>query len=97
MSGYYHVPNNLIPLNDRAPGELAGIALEQLAPYREVAATWLIYPDGRCHRCMECDQNIWFSRDRQGQPYRYTDAEILALIVAHIRQCHAEVIDAGQE
>lgn len=96
MTGYYETPNQMIPLNDRAPGELAPIALEQLAPYQRIAEDWGIYPQ-ECYRCKKCDQSLWFVNDKRGQLYRYTDDEILALIVAHIRQRHPEVIDAGQK
>lgn len=88
MEGYYNTPNKMIPLNDREPGEIADIAWEQLEPYRIAAKTWPVYTDGRCNRCEECHQNIWFTTDLQRTAYTYDPEEIQALIVAHIRQCH---------
>ena len=85
---YYQTPNKMIPLNDRPKGELADIAKEQLAYWREIADTWPVYTDGRCNRCAECHQNIWFSKDPQGRDYEYVADEIPALKVAHVRQCH---------
>lgn len=86
-------PNKMIPLNDREKGEIAPVALQQLAEYQKAADGWGIYPDGRCRRCMECDENIYFTEDSNGVPYTYTDTEIQSLTVAHIRQCHPEVIN----
>lgn len=91
MEGYYNTPNKMIPLNDREPGEIAEIAWQQLEPYRIAASTWETYTDGRCNRCKECHQNIWFTTDLQRTPYSYDPTEILALKVAHLRQCHSEV------
>ena len=88
--GYYQTPNLMIPLNDREPGEIADIAKEQLERWREIADTWPVYTDGRCNRCKECHQNIWFSTDPRGYKYDYNTDEILALKVAHVRQCHDE-------
>lgn len=89
--GYFLTPNKMIPLNDRPAGEIAPIALEQLEGWRAVAEGWETYSDGRSNRCKECHQNIWFSRDPQGHEYTYTYHEVLALKVAHLRQCHAEI------
>lgn len=90
MEGYYKTPNKMIPLNDREPGEVADVALAQLAQWQEVAIAWDTYSDGRANRCHDCHQNIWFSKDPQGHAYKYTDDEILALKVAHVRQCHSQ-------
>jgi hypothetical protein len=87
---YYQVPNMYIPLNDRKPGEIADVAQQQLAHWQAVARDWGVYTDGRENRCAECHQNIWFSMDAARHPYTYTDDEILALKVAHVRQCHSE-------
>jgi hypothetical protein len=87
-------PNIMIPLNNRAPGEIADIAWQQLKPYAEAAATWPIHEtirDGRiCNVCRLCKQNIWFKYDEDGQPYKYSYAELQPLLVAHIRQCHTD-------
>lgn len=91
MEGYYSTPNKMIPYNDRPPGEIAPIALEELEGWKAVAKGWETYTDGRCNRCKECHQNIWFTTDLQRTPYTYDPAEILALTVAHLRQCHPEI------
>ena len=88
MDGYFQTPNKMIPLNDREPGEIAPITLEELARWNEWVKSWDTYTDGRCNRCHDCHQNIWFSRDPLGHEYQYTPDEILALKVAHVRQCH---------
>lgn len=92
MAGYFQTPNKFIPLNDREPGEIAQVAIEQLKSYQNVATEWQTYTDGRANRCQECHQNVWFSKDPRGNTYTYTDDEILALKVAHIRQLHSEVV-----
>lgn len=101
--GYYQTPNKMIPLNDREPGELAPIAIKQLEEYVKVARYWPVErhihntPEKKgqpCWCCGICDQTIWFVCDPYGTMYTYTTDEILALKVAHIRQSHAEVINA---
>lgn len=88
--GYRNYPS----LNDSPrDGTIHDIALRQLRAYQAYADTQSLYPDGRARRCMECDQNVYFSHDVDGVLYRYTDEEIRALKVAHIRQVHPEVID----
>jgi hypothetical protein len=91
MESYYHTPNKLVPLNDRGPGEIAEVALQELKHWQAVAMVWPVYTDGRCNRCQECHENLWFTTDPRGGKYQYTDDEILALKVAHLRQCHEEI------
>lgn len=94
--GYYETPNIYVPLNDREEGEIAPIALEQLAIYQRAAAEWPILAyvrKGReCNTCGICDENIWFTSDQAGTKYRYTEEELSALKVAHIRQVHSDII-----
>lgn len=101
MNGYYFTANKDIPYNDRRPGEIASVAIDQLKPYREAALTWPIYeiirfsetsPPRECNVCRECNQNIWFTTDEYGHKYDYNGDEIIALIVAHIRQIHSEMV-----
>lgn len=93
--GYFLTPNLMIPGNDRDSGEIAPLALVELAKWQIIAESWGVYPDGKARRCMKCDQSIWFICDPHGEQYVYSDEEINALTVAHIRQVHAEVINAG--
>jgi hypothetical protein len=92
--GYYSTPNTNIPLNNRLPGDLAQVAIDQLAEYQMSARGWAIEVDindpRECHRCGECGQNIWFGCDLALQPYQYTEEEQLTLIVAHLRQVHSD-------
>jgi|SRR5215472_17721121 len=94
--GYFTTPNVNIPLNDRGPGEIADIALQQLRPYQVAAETWPIVHTTRDNRsvnlCRECYENIWFDSDIHDVPYTYSEEEIQALIVAHIRQAHERMI-----
>jgi hypothetical protein len=94
-------PNKMIPLNDREPGAIAPVAIKQLQAYENVAKTWpigFIFQDDRwCNVCEWCGQNIWFERDINGVEYYYSAPEILALIVAHIRQVHSEVTNGNDQ
>jgi|SRR5579862_458890 hypothetical protein len=90
MDAYYQTPNMYVPHNDRPKGEIANVALEQLKAWESIAESWGVYTDGRSNRCAECHQNIWFSMDAARHPYTYTEEEILALKVAHVRQCHSQ-------
>jgi hypothetical protein len=98
MTGYFQTPNANIPLNQREPGEIAEIAKEQLAQWEEIAQAWeLSYRDDTGYvRCLKCEQTIYRSHDDNGIPYMMIKGEKLALTVAHIRQVHAEVINAGK-
>ena len=51
-------------------------------------------PLGTMHlACDRCGQSvICLSPDIRGAPYRVSAAEILAGILAHLRQCHADVV-----
>lgn len=97
----FWVPNKMIPLNDREPGKIAEIAKQQLRRYQNAADTWPLvehkhdYRLGYC--CRTCDKTIYFTQDREENPYHYEQSEIRALIVAHIRQCHADIIDENGE
>src|SRR5277367_5990664 len=68
-AGYGMTPNKFIPLNDREPGEIAPIALQQLKRYQLAAETWPIQAvarreqwydnsgklfEGCLRRCMIC-------------------------------------------
>lgn len=96
----FYTPNMMIPLNDRTPGEVAEVAKKELRKYQRMAELWSVYVDYESDqiskvrhptRCKKCDQALWFLRDKEGKGYTYTDDEIQALTVAHIRQRHPEV------
>jgi hypothetical protein len=88
--GYFELSNVMVPLNNREKGKIAQVALDELERWQSVAISWPVYTDGRCNRCGDCHENLWFSKDPQGGKYQYTDDEILALKVAHVRQCHSK-------
>lgn len=85
------------PTPNESPGEIHDLAMEQLQLYQTIAETWGRYPDGNCVRCGKCSQAIYMRHDKHGYTYNYNRAEILALVVAHIRQVHEEVVDIGDE
>jgi hypothetical protein len=104
--GFGSTPNNQIPLNDRPPGTIAGIAWAQLMPYQIAAQTWPIYQEMRAgetmgprwvHACRVCTQAMWFNSDEDKVPYDYTDEEITTLIVSHIRRCHEDMVNEKGE
>jgi hypothetical protein len=101
MSGYGMTPNSAIPHNNRRPGEIADIAKEQLKRYERAAETWPVQAtmvDGRMgERCRVCHQNLWFHHDTEERPFNYAPAETKALIVAHIRQIHEDIITLDGE
>ena len=97
MDSYYQTSNVFVPLNKREKGEVADIALQQLAEWEAIALTWYteVTDDGYL-RCGACTQAIVRKTDRHGTHYQLSAPEILALTVAHIRQAHSEVNSAGQ-
>lgn len=99
--GYFETPNKYVPYNDREKGEIASIAEQQLLPYQIAAQSWPmtrlvryseISPPRECNVCRICGQNIWFTSDPAGMRYSYVEPEILTLIVAHVRQVHADIV-----
>lgn len=73
------------------------LALDQLAQWQDIAHTWPTFDatiNGRDGvQCGRCSQTIFFRTDVGGNRYVYFPNQILALIVAHIRQNHEEVIN----
>ena len=100
MDPYYITPNKDIPLNDRESGELATIALDELKRWQDFAYTWPTFEakiNGRDGvQCGRCSQTIVFRSDVGGNRFQYTIEQIQALIVAHIRQRHAEAINGTE-
>jgi len=79
---------NESPNDSPGDGTIHPIALEQLQRYAKIAGTWKVYEDRHIMRCEKCHQGVWSIYDAKGNRYRYTSEEILALLVAHIRQVH---------
>lgn len=75
----------------------AVLAQEQLERYQVTANRWPtqlamrtdVDPPRVCNTCRACGQSLWFVYDEYGEAYDYTAEQALALITAHIRQCHA--------
>lgn len=68
-----------------------GFARAELETWAPIAVKWKLYLDGFANRCTLCDQCIWFTHDMHGEQYMYSTEEILALIIAHVRQVHDQV------
>ena len=76
-----------IPVPQRVKDELAG--------WQEMAAMWPLRfciedPQARCEAC---DQGVIRLIDDAGNGYLYSRAQIVALVVAHIRQVHDNTQD----
>jgi hypothetical protein len=96
---YFHTPNVNVPLNARPKGEIANVAIDQLKIWQEAAVGWPLREVTRDTRhgmiCTHCQQMIYFISDGKGHLYDYTYEEIIALIVAHIRQKHERIVTHG--
>jgi hypothetical protein len=107
MERSFLTPNTQIPLNSRPPGTIADIAWTQLQPYRIAAQVWPVYQEARqdestggvrwVHACRTCNQALWFNTDAYKVTYDYTEDEKLTLIIAHIRRCHADIVNEKGE
>ena len=70
------------------------VARGQLAAWEALARDWATVamkdPDSevRVERCSSCWVGIYRITDEQARPYRYSDEQKLALVVAHLRQAH---------
>lgn len=74
------------------PLGLAPLAARQLAAWEELAHDWTGYLDeDEVVRCASCHIGLWRIRDDHGTQYQYTDEQLLALKVAHLRQAHMEL------
>lgn len=75
------------------PAGLGALALRQLAAWQEIASALLLDEVPEVHaRCTlsGCSQSVAVL-ERGGKRYQYTDDELLALKVAHLRQAHIEL------
>jgi hypothetical protein len=97
--GYYETPNIYINHNNRPKGQVAEIALEQLAPFVRAAKGWSLREVNRDNRhgmaCSLCNQMIFFISDVNGVLFAYSEDDIQALVTAHIRQLHESVVLHG--
>jgi hypothetical protein len=94
--GPQHHPND-----SPRDGTLHELAIEQLKKWQDIAQQWDTFEapiNGRQGiHCRRCSQTIWFRTDMGGHVFLYTSDQILALVVAHIRQNHAEVNSGDQQ
>lgn len=65
--------------------------LTQLERWQLATLDWPRYSDSTSIRCGECSQTIYRIRDDKGNKYVISDADCLALFVAHLRQNHEEI------
>jgi hypothetical protein len=76
------------------PPVISHVARDQLAAWEELARGWATVAmkdpgtEVRVQRCASCWVGIWRITDEYAKPYRYTDEQKLALVVAHLRQAH---------
>jgi hypothetical protein len=92
------------PNDSPRDGTVHEIALDQLAQWQRIAESWSVRVTKRkdatglmreVNICGQCEQNIWFTADKNGLVYAYDMEEVLSLIVAHIRQNHEEAVNAA--
>jgi hypothetical protein len=75
---------------------LAPLAQSQLAAWEKLAADWPAAIDGEgVHRCGKCGKGILLWTDSYARLFRYTHEQVLALIVLHLRNFHAELGPGG--
>ena len=80
-----------------SPGEVHPMALHLLEMWQEIAKKWpVVYRNGYM-RCRPCQQAIMRTLDDKGQEYQTSEAEELALRVAHIRQRHETEVSSELE
>lgn len=85
--------------NPMSVTELPPVAAGQLAGWQDIARGWATIevidvdfsPAVRNQRCASCLGGIYRVTDPHGKPYPYTDADLLALVVAHLRQAHMDL------
>jgi len=88
------------PNDSPMDGTIHEIAQDQLKYWQEIAFTWTTF-DARINgregvQCGRCSQTIFFRSDVGGNRFQYTPDQILALMVAHIRQTHSEEVNGPQ-
>ena len=75
-------------------GQVTPAAAAELAAWEALAADWPVYQEGPCARCASCHMCVIRTHDGQGTAYAYSDANRLALAVAHLRQAHQNLAPA---
>lgn len=70
--------------------EVALLAQMQLAAWEEYAKVWPINNNAHQMICGPCGGAIVRWVDGNGIPYTYTDHEVMALIVGHLRNVHRD-------
>jgi hypothetical protein len=82
------------PNDSPRDGTIHDIAQTQLRHWQDIAYDWPTF-DAAIHgregvQCGRCSQTIFFRSDMGGNKFQYTAEQTQALMVAHIRQRHAE-------
>ena len=76
------------------PPAVAGLAQDQLAAWQKLAVGWVSYPDRlgkvELQRCGSCHVGLYRTTDESGHPYHYSPDQLLAQVVAHLRQAHQD-------
>jgi hypothetical protein len=74
------------------PPKLGWQATAQLAAWQELAEDWPVALDAEgVGRCEACGKGVILWLDKSKRPYRYTDEQVRALIVLHLREYHADL------
>jgi hypothetical protein len=79
--------------------ELPPVAAGPLAAWEDLARGWATFrvydvdPGAQAWnlRCASCLGGICRLTDPHGKPYPYSDADMLALVVIHLRQSHMDL------
>lgn len=71
--------------------EISVLALRQLEAWEHLARHWSLYDESGYARCPFDDMAVYRSEDDSGSPYTWTEPQILAAKVAHLRNHHAEL------
>jgi len=72
-------------------GELAPLAVRQLAAWEAIAAGWPVSLSGETWRCGDCTGPVALAVDGAKRTYQYTREQFLALTVLHLRNHHADL------
>lgn len=83
--------------NPMSTTELPAVAAGPLAAWQDMARSWATFKvldvdtGSYVQRCASCMGGIYRVTDRHHKPYPYSEADLLALTVAHLRMSHMDL------